>query len=604
MSNKSTYIDDYTRIEAKRGLSLSTGATHLRLFDSRMLALGRGEYGRLWAVVLLGLFVSFTYILQGLLIALALGKVFAGRPFAETLALGSLAAIIVLIRWGLIWVNDRVAARTATSIAMSLRRRLYTKLMELGPGWMLTRKSGVIQATLVDGAEALQNYYGRFLPQAVVSLIAGTTVVAILFYIDPIIGAVVGTVMVFSLLQPLIIYRGVGPKMRIWFVAMPRLFAEYVDNIQGLVTLKAFNASRRHGEMLFRKTNELFTAEIGVVADEILWGVPPGLIAAVGGAVAIIVGAVRMDAGTLSAGSLLLVLLLVSEALRPVNALRQTIHFSFSGMGAAEGVLDILEARPPVAEPPMSQVPPALEPSIAFEGVTFSYRQDDEPAINRLSFSVRPGEAVALVGRSGSGKTTVASLLLRFFDPQEGSIKVGGKDIRTLPLEKLRSLYAIVSQDTYLFHGTIRENLLFAKPDASQEELEAAAKSAAAHDFIRALPQGYDTLVGERGVKLSGGERQRIAIARALLKDAPILILDEATSSVDIASEALIQEALAGIMKGRTTIVIAHRLSTVRHADRIYVLEKGRLAESGSHGELMATGGTYRGLVRSEEAAL
>ena len=303
----------------------------MRLFDRRVLALGRGEYHRLWAVIAIGLFVSFTYIAQGLLIAMALGKVYAGRPFAETVALAALAVILVLARWAAIRVNDGVAARTATEIAMSLRRRLYARLLELGPGWMLSHKTGVIQATLVDGTEALQNYYGRFFPQAIVSFIAGAAVVAILLYIDPVIGGVIGLVMVAALLQPLIIYRGVGPKTRIWFVAMPRLFAEYIDDIQGLMTLKAFNASRRHGEILFRKNRELYMAEIGVVAEENLWGVPSGLVVAIGSAVAIITGALRLEAGVLSAGNLLIVLLLVSEALRPVNALRQTVHFSFSG---------------------------------------------------------------------------------------------------------------------------------------------------------------------------------------------------------------------------------------------------------------------------------
>ncbi|WP_343241002.1 MULTISPECIES: ABC transporter transmembrane domain-containing protein, partial [unclassified Methanoculleus] len=247
--------------------------------------------------------------------------------------------LVIALRWAMIWANDRVAARAATNIAVSLRRRMYRKLYELGPGWMLTQKSGVVQATIVDGAEALQNYYGRFLPQVIVSSLAGLSIMAILLYVDVIIGLVVGAMMVASLLQPLAIYRGVGSGIRVWFVAMPRLFAEYVDNIQGIVTLKSFNASERHGEQLYRKTNTLYDAEIGILKDEVLWGVPLGLIAAIGGTVAIVIGALRMDAGSLSAGGLLFVLLLVREALRPVADLRQTIHFSFAGMGAAEGVL-------------------------------------------------------------------------------------------------------------------------------------------------------------------------------------------------------------------------------------------------------------------------
>ena len=226
-----------------------------------------------------------------------------------------------------------------------------------------------------------------------------------------------------------------------------------------------------------------------------------------------------------------------------------------------EGVLDVLEAEPSVKDSGIPYTATPAIPSISFENVTFRYRKDDQPAVNGFSFSASPGEQIALVGRSGSGKTTVVSLLLRFFDPQAGVIKVGGTDIRSIAPESLWSLYSIVSQDTYLFHGTVKENLLLAKPGATQAEIEKASCDASAHKFISSLPNGYDTIIGERGIKLSGGERQRIAIARAILKNAPILILDEATSSVDIANEAFIQAALENITHSKTTIVVSHRLS-------------------------------------------
>jgi ATP-binding cassette, subfamily C, bacterial CydD len=603
-SENSQYVDELMKVEKKRGLSLKSGASYIRLFDRRVLGIGRGEYHRLWVIVTLGLFISFSYVAQGLLIAAILGNIFSGIDFAGSPPLIVLAIITVMLRWVMLWWNDRIAARTATEIAMSLRRRLINKLYQLGPGWVLTQKSSIIQATIVDGAEAMQNYFGRFLPQALVSLITGVGIVAILVYIDPVIGAINGLMMAASLMQPYMISRGVGPRMRLWFIAMPRLFSEYVDNLQGLLALKSFNASKRHGEILFRKTEELFAAEIGVVIDEIIWGFPLGLIAALGAPIAIIIGAVRMGTGSLSATELLFVLLLVGEAFRPVNSLRQTMHFSFSGMGAAEGVLDVLEAEPSVKDSGIPYTATPAIPSISFENVTFRYRKDDQPAVNGFSFSASPGEQIALVGRSGSGKTTVVSLLLRFFDPQAGVIKIGGTDIRSIAPESLWSLYSIVSQDTYLFHGTVKENLLLAKPGATQAEIEKASCDASAHKFISSLPNGYDTIIGERGIKLSGGERQRIAIARAILKNAPILILDEATSSVDIANEAFIQAALENITHSRTTIVVSHRLSAVRNADRIYVLEKGRLFENGSHEDLMRSKGAYHSLIRHEEIYL
>ena len=243
---------------------------------------------------------------------------------------------------------------------------------------------------------------------------------------------------------------------------------------------------------------------------------------------------------------------------------------------------------------------PALSPTIEFDDVHFAYPGGRRAAHDGLSFAVAAGEKIGIVGPSGSGKSSIARLLLRLFDPQSGSVRVGGHDLRNLDPEVLRGLIAVVHQDTYLFHGTVEENLRLGRPDATQAELEQAARDANAHEFIRQLPQGYQTIIGERGANLSGGQRQRLAIARALLRDSPILILDEALSSVDAENEAIIQQALDRLAQGRTSLILAHRLSSVIGADRILVLDHGRVVESGSHAELIRRDGPYRRLMGAQ----
>ena len=273
-------------------------------------------------------------------------------------------------------------------------------------------------------------------------------------------------------------------------------------------------------------------------------------------------------------------------------------------IGASERLMDLQDEAPEPVSLAAKGEPLALQGAVRFEQVSFHYStRADITVLQDVSFDVRPGERVALVGPSGAGKSTVASLALRFYDPVSGRVTIDGKDARDYDLTALRDRMAIVPQEVLLFGGTIRENIAYGKPDASADTIEAAARKANAHDFITSFPQGYETVVGERGIQLSGGQRQRIAIARAVLKDPAILILDEATSALDSESERLVQDALDQLMKGRTSIVIAHRLSTVRDADRILVLDKGRVLESGTHDELIAdVGGLYHSLSRLQLA--
>src|SRR5436853_2388806 len=377
--------------------------------------------------------------------------------------------------------------------------------------------------------------------------------------------------------------------------------AEFLDSVQGLATLKAFGQSGSRARMLAEKGHALFHSTMGVLGTNTLARGITDTGMAVGAAVALGLGAWRVSSGRMSLAALLVILMLGVEVFRPLRELRILLHQGMLGISAASGILQILKAQPKVhdRETPLLDAS-TLAPSVTFEGVSFSYPGGRQPAHDGLSFEVQAGERTGIVGTSGAGKSTVARLLLRFYDPERGRVLIGGHNIHDLTLDQLRGLIAVVSQDTYLFHGTVEQNLRMGKPDATPAQLQAAARAANAEEFIVRLPQGYDTVVGERGLRLSGGQRQRIAIARPLLRDTPILILDEALSSVDAESEAVIQEALARLMQGRTTLIFAHRLSSVIGADRIVALEEGRAVESGRHAELMARRGAYYRLMAGQ----
>jgi ABC-type multidrug transport system fused ATPase/permease subunit len=330
-------------------------------------------------------------------------------------------------------------------------------------------------------------------------------------------------------------------------------------------------------------------------------------VSAVGGVLVLGVGAGMIINGHLSLGTLVAFLSYIVSFYDPLRRLTDVDNTFLQAIAAAERIFELLDEMPDIQDAPNAIVLDRIDGEVIFDDVHFQYGDDDE-VLHDIQFQVAPGQAVALVGPSGAGKTSIANLLCRFYDPTHGRILVDGYDLRRVQIRSLRRQVATVLQDTFLFNVTVRENLLYGKPDASEEEIVGAAKAAYAHQFIQDLPAGYDTQIGERGVRLSGGQRQRLALARAILADPRILILDEATSSVDAEAEFLIQQALDRVMEGRTSLVIAHRLSTIRNADKIIALHDGRIREVGSHHELLARGGLYSqlyqrqlDLARSEE---
>ncbi len=571
-------------------------------FDRRLWELTRGLRGWIAFAIGLGLIASVVGIARFAILGVLLSHVFRGAGFLAVAVPAVGVAAAVILRGTIEHHRAMVSHRTATRVQEALRGSLYDKIAALGPAWFAGERTGGVMLSVVDGVEQLQTFFGQYVPQLSIAVLTPLAIFAFIAWWDVPVATVMLVFALVTLIAPTVFVQIERRTSEGRQVALKAFGSEFLDGVQGLPTLKAFGQSRAFGGRLADKARELSDSTLRVLSTGVMTRGITDCGVAVGAAAALALGVWRVSHGLMSIQALLIVLMAGTEVFRPLRDLRMVLHQGMVGQSAAAGINALLAAEPLVPPHPESlpRASVVLLPTIAFEDVHFAYPGGRGAAHDGLSFAVGAGEKIGIVGPSGSGKSSIARLLLRLFDPQQGRVLIGGHDLKTLDPEAVRRMIAVVHQDTYLFHGTLEENLRLGRPDADREALETAAHDANAHEFIAALPQGYQTMIGERGVMLSGGQRQRLAIARALLRDAPILILDEALSSVDAENEAVIQQALDRLSAGRTTLVLAHRLSSVIGADRILVLDQGRVVETGRHAELIRREGPYRRLMGAQ----
>ena len=529
-------------------------------------------------------------------------SLFALGQVTPSYALGALVLVLLAInisRNVLGALRSYLLARLGEQITFDLRREVYRHLHRLSLNFYNERETGRIMASVTQDVGRLQDFLSDGLQETIRNVLTILIIISILFYLNA------GLAVYVLLPTPLIILttlrfgtlleRIYRPLWRRW----AGISALLADVVPGVRVVKAFAQEDREVNKFERRSQSLLEGELRAAKTRSLFSPLMAFLTSLGTLVIWWVGGNKVLDGSLSLGAFVAFTGYMWQFYGPVESLCRLNHRFQRAATSAERVFEVLDSQPDVVDPADAAMMPRIEGRVEFRDVSFSY-EEGKHVLQNLSFTVEPGEMIGLAGHSGAGKSTLINLICRFYEIEEGTIFVDGIDTRTVGLKSLREQIGVVLQDPFLFNGSVAENIAYGNPNAALEQVIAAAKTANAHDFINELPDGYDSIIGERGLRLSGGERQRLSIARAILRNPRILILDEATSSMDTETEAKIQEALARLIKGRTTFAIAHRLSTLRNADRLFIIEKGQLQEQGTHDELVAEDGIYAKLVRMQ----
>lgn len=551
------------------------------------------------------LILALTGSLIGLVPPLIMREIIdTALPNGDRRQLLFLAALMVLLPLlsGLlgVWQNHE-NTKVGQGVMRDLRQSLFANLQRQSMSFFTDAKSGEIIQRVTGDVQAVQNVVTTLIVSAVTQSVTVVTTIIILFVLDWRL-AILATVILPLFILPVrkvseVRKRLRGETQKVRGDMSARLGE--IFGVSGALLTRIFQQEPNQQKQFTFLNERVMSLELRLNLVGRWYGMVIGVLGPLGTALIYLYGGWKVIEGTMTIGSIIAFAAYLGRLYGPVGTLLNLRVEVGTALGVFQRLFEYEDLEPEVRDAERARELPAVHGHIEFRSVSYAY-QPGLYALQDVSFDARPGEVVAIVGPSGAGKSTLIGMLARLYDPTDGAAVVDGFDIREVTLSSLRQQVAFVTQESFLFHSTVRENLLFARQEASQEEVEKACRQAYIHDVITALPQGYDTTVGERGHRLSGGERQRLAIARAILKNPRILILDEATSHLDSASEAYVQAALDELMRGRTTLVIAHRLSTILSADRIVVLEKGRVVETGRHSSLLSKEGLYARLYRTQ----